>query len=235
MKLTASHRTTYAALFQHPVARNLDWRDVRSLLNVLGAVVPQPNGNLKVTRNGQTTVLRPSRDKHVADVEELMQIRHFLERSGAVAEEHVASGEHLLVVINHHEARVYETELRDSVPERIVPYEIGGTGRYLRQVEDGNASGQRKPEQRGFYEAVATSLHGAQKILLFGSGTGSSSAMDHLLAELSRNHPDLAERVVGSVIVDETHLTDNQLLAKARECYSVVAQQVFDDRKDVPC
>ena len=30
--LTASHRTTYNAVFQHPVARDLKWADVRSML-----------------------------------------------------------------------------------------------------------------------------------------------------------------------------------------------------------
>ena len=43
--------------------------------------------------------------------------------------------------------------------------------------------------------------------------------MEQLLAELKHNHIDLAERVVGSVVVDEQHLTENQLLAKAREFY----------------
>ena len=31
-KLSRSHRHTYDAVFQHPVARNLDWKDVRSML-----------------------------------------------------------------------------------------------------------------------------------------------------------------------------------------------------------
>ena len=44
--------------------------------------------------------------------------------------------------------------------------------------------------------------------------------MDHLLADLNQHHPDLARHVVGSVVVNEQHLTDPQLLAQARAFYA---------------
>jgi len=40
-----------------------------------------------------------------------------------------------------------------------------------------------------------------------------------LLADLKLNHQDIAKRVVGSMVVDEHHLTEDQLLAKAREMF----------------
>jgi hypothetical protein len=48
--------------------------------------------------------------------------------------------------------------------------------------------------------------------------------MDQLLAELKRHHPDISERVVGSVVVDAQHLTEDQLLAKARDFYAAGKQ-----------
>jgi hypothetical protein len=104
------------------------------------------------------------------------------------------------------------------VPQRITPYDPFGFGRDLHYNQP-EASGQRKPERKSFYEAVAKTLQGARQILLFGAGTGASSAMGQLLAELTKHHKDLAERVIGSVVVDEHHLTDDQLLAKARELF----------------
>jgi hypothetical protein len=104
------------------------------------------------------------------------------------------------------------------VPERIEPFDPHGFGRHLRYVED-DSNGQRQPERKSFYEAVAKSLHGAGQILLFGTGTGASSAMEQLIAELQQHHPDVARLVVGSVAVDEHHLTEDKLLAKAREFY----------------
>jgi hypothetical protein len=194
--------------------------------SMLGTVadVQEQNGTLKATRNGQALVLHRPRGKDLADLKELAQVRHFLERSGAPAPAPAsppaaADGTHLLVVIDHREARVYRTELRGSVPQRITPYDPRGDGRHLHYVED-DSNGQRKPERRSFYEAVAAALAGAEQVLVFGAGTGASSAMDQLLAELGRRHPELAKRVVGSVVVDEGHRTEDQLLAAARDFYA---------------
>jgi hypothetical protein len=105
------------------------------------------------------------------------------------------------------------------VPRRIVPEDIDGAGRHLRRV-DVEVNGQRRPELRSFYDAVAAALGAAEKILLFGGGTAASSAMEHLQSELRHRHPDLAGRVIGSVVIDERHLTEDQLLAKGREAFA---------------
>jgi hypothetical protein len=217
-QLSGSHRRTYDAIFRHPVARNLDWRDVRSMLGELAEVSVEPNGNLKVARNAQTLILHVSLDKDIG-MEELMEIRRFLERSGPVGPETAAEGVHLLVVIDHRQARVYRTELHGAVPQRITPYDPGGFGRHLHNVQD-DANGQRKPERKSFYEAIAKTLHGAEQILIFGSSTGESSAMDELLTELKHHHGDVAKRIIASIVLDETHLTEDQLLAKARDVYA---------------
>lgn len=82
--LSESHQSTYDALFRHPVARDVQWRDVWSLLGaVAGAeAVHENNGSVKVTRNGRTLVLHRPRGKDIADAKELTQVRNFLERSG---------------------------------------------------------------------------------------------------------------------------------------------------------
>ena len=85
--------------------------------------VEETNGTLKVTRNGQSLMLHRPRGKDMADKKELMQVRHFLERSGAPAPAPAKVGTHLLVVIDHREARIYSTELHGSVAQRITPYD----------------------------------------------------------------------------------------------------------------
>ena len=108
------------------------------------------------------------------------------------------------------------------MPQRVLPYDRSGFGRHLHYVQD-DSNGKRKPEVKGFYEAVAKTLEDAEKILLFGSGTGASSAMEQMLAALRRDHPALADRVVGSVVVNEQHLTEDQLLDQARRFYENLA------------
>ena len=219
-QLTGSHRSTYEAVFQHPVARNLVWRDVRAMLGALPGVLQQEhNRTLKVTRNGHTLVLHGPIQKNLAEVQELMDLRRFLEQSEAASQQPAAEGAHLLVVIDHREARIFKAELHGSIPQRITPYDPGGSGRHLHYVED-DSNGQRKPERKSFYQAVAKTLEHAAKVLVFGSGTGASSAMEQLLLELKQHHADVAKRVVGSIVVNEQHLSDDQLLARARQFYT---------------
>ena len=180
--------------------------------------VEEGNGNLKVIRNGQTLVLHRPRGKDLADKKELMHVRHFLERSEAVVPRPAKAGTHLLVVIDHRQARIYSAELHGSVPQRITPFDPFGFDRDLHYNQD-DSNGQRKPELKSFYEAVAKTLGGAQQILMFGTATGASSAMEALVAELKHNHHEIAERIVGTYAIDEHHLTDDQLLAKAREFF----------------
>ncbi len=121
----------------------------------------------------------------------------------------------MIVSIDHQEAKIYRTEWQGAVPEKLVPYDPHGYGRHLRS-ENPETDGRREPERKSYYEAVAATLRGADQILIFGSGTGESSAMEHLLSELKHNHPDLAGHIVGTILVDEHHLTEGELLAQAR-------------------
>lgn len=126
---------------------------------------------------------------------------------------------HLLVVIDHHEARVYRTEVHGAIPMRLVPYDPHGYGKHLHSAHEWT-DGKRQPERKSFYESIAKTLLGADQILLFGSGTGRSSAMEMLLADLKAHHQDVAKKIIGSVVVDAHHTTENQLLAKARDFYA---------------
>lgn len=82
-QLSGSHRRTFDRIFQHPISHNLEWRDVHALLEEWGDVEKEHNGNLKVTRNGQALVLHPTSKKDVAEMDEVMALRHFLEKSEA--------------------------------------------------------------------------------------------------------------------------------------------------------
>ena len=214
------HQTAYNAVFQHPIARNLQWKDLRSMLTAVADSTAEHGENVKFSRNGQTLIVHPPKHKDFSDLEELMAIRHFLERSATpAATPLVGDGLHLLVVIDHREAQIFRSELHGATPQRIVPFDPHGSGRHLREVDEG-ASGQRRPELKSFYEAIAKTLNGAEKILIFGSATGASSAMEHLLAELQQHHPAIAKCVIGTVVVNEQHMSDDQLLAEARSFYA---------------
>lgn len=220
-----THQATYDAVFHHPVARNLQWREVRALLDhVSDDVAEEHGGSVKFTRNGQTLTVRPPRRKDFSDVAELMRIRQFLERSAEPVPVATGDGHDLLVVIDHREARIFRAEVHGSAPQRITPLDPAGSDRYLHNVGDGD-NGQRKPEPKGFYDAVTRALGGAERILILGNATGASSAMDHLVAHLKERRPEIASRIVGAVVVDEKHLTDDQLLAQAGKFFAAAQHQ----------
>ena len=124
----------------------------------------------------------------------------------------------VLVVVDHKEASVYESMQSDSTPVRIVPYDPDGHRTHLHSKNE-DTDGKRQPLQKSYYEAIAAAIHDADQILIFGSGTGESSAMESLVADLHTNHMNLAERVVGTERINGHHDTQKELLAKARDYF----------------
>jgi len=217
--LNGRHKHTYDAIFRHPTAHNLEWHDLRSLLEALAKVADGHTGIIELT-NAQMLALHSPRHTGVASVEDVLAIRHLLEKLGETTVPPAAApGIHLLVVIDHHEAKIYRTELHGAVPQHLTPYDPHGFGRHLCSDNE-ETDGKRKPERKSFYEAVAATLRGADQILIFGHGTGESSAMEQLLADLRRNHGDVAKHIVGAIVTDGDHTTEGQLLAKARKFFA---------------
>ena len=75
-------------------------------------------------------------------------------------------------------------------------------------------------ELRELSDARDKTLGGAEQVLVFGSGTGKSSAMDHLFFDLRHLQPDVAAKVIGTVKIDAHHTAEGQSLAKVREFYA---------------
>ena len=217
--LAGSHLRTYNAIFRHPMAHNLDWHAVRSLLAHLCEVVEEPNGNLRVARNGQVMVLRPTRTKDVSEEDEMVALRRFLEKSGTEPDDAAKEEAHWLLVINHHEARIYRSEMDGTMPQRILPHEPSEYFRHAHNSKD-FARGREKPDPNTFFEPVANALQASGQILVFGTGKGTSSEMEQFIGWLKVHHPETARRIIGSETIDENHLSEGQLVAKAREFYA---------------
>jgi len=218
--LTGSHLRTYNTIFQHPISHNLKWHDVHALFGQLGKVEEEANGNMKVTRNGQTLVLHPHRAKDVSETDEVMVLRHFIEQSETMPQQESQEMEtHWLVVIDHHEARLFRSEMHGAIPQQILPHIPEDYFRHAHNSKD-FSRGQEKPDPNSYFEPVARALSAGGKFLIFGTGTGMSSEMDQFISWLKVHHHELSKQMIGSQVVDEYHLTEDQLLAKAREFYA---------------
>jgi hypothetical protein len=217
--LTGSPLRTYQRIFQHPISHNLKWQDVHALFRELGQVDTGPNGDHKVTCNGQSMILPAGRTKDVGSTDEVMALRHFLERTGTNLPEMPGDETHWLLVIDHHEARIFQSPVRGTVPQQILPHEPDDYFRHAHHSKD-FSRGMEKPDPNSFFEPVADALQADGPILVFGAGTGMSSEMDQFIAWVKQHRPAVAARVIGTLVVDEHHLTTDQLLAKSREFYA---------------
>jgi hypothetical protein len=83
--LSGRHQRTWKTIFRHPAARSLEWHHVRSLLDALADVAEEPDGSLYVNRNGMFLVIRPPRFNDLGTVDELLDLRRFLEKSNVSA------------------------------------------------------------------------------------------------------------------------------------------------------
>lgn len=216
--LKGSHLRAYERIFQHPVSHNLEWREVRSMLSRLGQINEEPNGHVAITRNGHSLSLHRSHSKDITDIHELMEIRHFLERSETPMSPPADQDGQMLVVISHHEARVFHSVVHGTKPETVK----SNKSRYVGHAADSKETSRGKeiPSPGSYFEPLAVILKNAGKILFFGGGSGNSSEMEAFVAWLNKHQPELYGRIVGSVVVDEHQLSDGELLSQAREFYT---------------
>jgi hypothetical protein len=217
-RLSGPNLRTYEAVFRHPLAHNLEWGAVRQLLEAVAEVKAGHNGHILGVRQGRTLHLPDHPGHTTVSQPDVKRIREFLEQTELPADPNpAADGHHWLVVVDHAAARIYRTEMHGAEPIRIEPHDPEGRGRLVHPFTE---DGKHRPVRKEFYESIADVLRGAGRVLIFGHGTGESSAMDELYADLCRWHPDLADRIVGRVTIDP-HTTEDQLLARARVFYSI--------------
>jgi hypothetical protein len=79
--LNHHHRVTLEKIFSHPLSGNVEWRQVLSLLEAVGAATQEPNGKVKVELGGETKVLQPPGDKDV-DRQMVVDLRRMLTNAG---------------------------------------------------------------------------------------------------------------------------------------------------------
>lgn len=212
-KLSAQDQQTYDAIFRHPTSGNIEWHALLALLRHVVDVVDEPNGKIKILSRDQTLTLTVS-GKDV-DMEAVKDVRRFLKEFEKPADEPLVGPDYLLV-LDHTEARIYRLDDTQAKLTHIEPYDPHGWDKH---VHDAHVTARRYTSalHHEFYEKIANVLESAQRILVFGDGKGSSQEFEHMLEDLKRHHPDFEKRLVGTVDLDLSHMTEGELVAKARE------------------
>jgi LmbE family N-acetylglucosaminyl deacetylase len=227
-------RQTLTALFAHPLDRDLRYGQVEALFHALGAEVSHTGGDKLRIRfpDGQETWLHAHvpRGQRSVPADEIERLRHFLESIGitpqhpdfVTQEGEEGEGEKRLVLhLSHHQTDAFEL-VDDQVGHTVLkPYDPWGYLRHLHHehVNEASWQGQRPPEDPEYLRGLTEAVKNASQVLLVGHGTGRSDMREVLLKTLRQHHPDLVKKIVGVVTVDETRLTDTELLTFAQEYF----------------
>ncbi len=224
---------TLDAIYRHPITHNLDWSDVVALFERLGSVEKKSHNEVAFTIGDEHRLVRKSHTKDLT-ASEVMEFRHLLTRSGwsphtapaggaapAVDNLADAAGD-VLVVMEHHQARLYHLDVESSDPADgvIRPYDPHHFLHHLTHKDQSRERGQRAPEDPGFYEHIAEAIARCGRVVVVGHGTGHSNAAHHLIEHLKLQCPEIYKRVVREVTADLSSITEPQLLVLGRRALS---------------
>jgi hypothetical protein len=224
--LSEADRRTFNALFRQPAGQSLKRANVIALLRALG--IRDEHRVRKLNAKAITG-------------DEVQAFRQILAQAGFSAGTSARTGPakntsrkrsavvprppHLLVVVEHHEARIYRLEARTADPpaylvERHDPHHFRHhlTDRDLYRGPEGRA-----PEDPSFYASLAEALAAARAIIVVGHGAGHSNA-DRLVQFLRLNHNDTFQKVKRLVVEDLSQFIP-QLMGSGREASNALPCQ----------
>jgi hypothetical protein len=221
---TGHDRRTLDAIFRHPLAHSLAWRDVVALLNGLGGAEEKASGEMLFRAGEEHLSMKPPHGKSLL-AEDVMALRHFLTRAGwspdaAPSPVHAqAAVPGLIVVIDHAGAKVYHIDLAADDAHGVTAYDPSHLLHHLERKHHDADRDETDPDDERFFAQVAAAVAKGGEIVVIGHGKGQSNEADHLTAYLQRHHKDVYARVVREITADLSHLTTPELLALGRRAF----------------
>jgi hypothetical protein len=220
--VTGVHRRTLDAVFAHPLAHNLSWREVINLFSAIGGAEEKHNGEFVFRAGDESLVMKKPHNKDVTGPE-VMDLRHLLTRTGwsptasaAPNGDTAASAPSLIVVIDHAGAKVYLVERAGEDGHGGSASEPKHLRHHLERKMRDEDREETYPNDELFFEQVANALSPGGEIVVIGHGKGQSNEADHLTAYLKTHHAQTYARIVRQVVADLPHLTTLQLIALGR-------------------
>jgi hypothetical protein len=225
--ISGSHRRTLEAIFRHPLAQYLEWREVLELIAQIGDVEERSGDGILFSVGAEHQFIH--RPRHTKDLtaRDAMALRHLLARAGwsvsgapkAGADALSNRPSALIAIIDHHEAQVWRVDLSlngDGSDPSITAY---GPRHFLhRLVQKTHRLDHRKTsaDDRLFLEGIAQAMATGGKIVVIGHGVGKSSMAIEATAYLKAHHKATYGRVVREIVADLPSLTTAQLLDLGR-------------------
>ena len=224
--LPSADRRALEQFYHHPIAHNLDWRDVRALFARIGAVVQEADDKLTLSVGDETLRMGKAHGKDLS-ADEVMGLRHLLTRSGWGPGRPAEAGDapaaatlagDVMVIIEAGGARVLPLDVNaaDTAGHAVDPVDPLQILRHLSHHDQGRDAEKRTKEAADFHEAILQTLTPGVRIVLVGHGDGHSNAARQFQEFLQHRHPRMFRQVAGPIAADLSAVTDHQLLVLAR-------------------
>lgn len=125
----------------------------------------------------------------------------------------------VVVALTQDDARIWATGLEKGThPTTIYAPADKGLHHHVKQMQHHGGHGG-DPVEQGFFDVLGRALSDASEILLLGHGVGKANAMLRFTQYMERHNPAVAKKVIGAIDADLNALTENQILAKARDWF----------------
>ena len=155
----------------------------------------------------------------------MLRLRRLLEQAGITPEHPEASepgprgdqAHRLVVRLDHRGADLWHLVGEAVEQAELEPHGLWGSDQNLSHRHERDIAGQRAPLDHAYLEGLSDAIAQADAVLLLGHGHGQADVRQLLVAHLRRHHPLLLQRIVGVVTVDDSALSEAELLALARE------------------
>jgi hypothetical protein len=225
--ISGSHRRCLDAIFRHPLAHYLEWREVLALIAHIGTVEERSGDQVLFSVGGEHQFLR--RPHHSKDLtgSDVMALRHLLARAGwsasgapkEGAEASPAPPPDVIAIIDHHEAQIWRVDLSakaDGSESEGQAYDPRHFLHHMVQKTHRLDHGKTSADDRMFLESVAEAMAGGGRIVLIGHGVGEANMAAQVAAYLKTHHPQTWVRIVTEIVADLPGLTTTQLLDLGR-------------------
>lgn len=223
------HLRTLEALYAHPLRHGVRSSQVEALFHALGAeVAPLDGRRLRIRMpSGQETWIHSGcgRRQPDLDADAVLRLRQFLRENGISPDHPQAENDgprgdqsrRLVLHLDHHHTDVFRLDGEDVEQGQLRPHGLWGSGENVTHRHDRDVAGQRAPRDSDYLARITAAIAEADAVLLLGHGKGESDMRQVLLDHLRIHRRDLLPRIVGVVTLDDGGLSDDGLLAIARE------------------
>ena len=129
------------------------------------------------------------------------------------------SAKALLIVLTQEEARIWHEPLDKGKTPEIIQTLFDKTSMAHQRMTEHQSGHSEDPVTWGYFDVIAKKLNSERPILLMGHGHGSSNVAQRFEKFVGENFKEVANNIVGNLDVNLNAISENEMLATAREWF----------------